>query len=159
MPVSRPPDTTDKEGVTRHQFVAGQKTHGIEVVPRRKQGRNGEIAQAEFGAMVEWDIGIGRGLFVGCEFGVALAKHVVAGHVVVVPVGVENIGHVIAQLLDTRCELIRVVAGIDYRTLPACFISNEIAEVAVTTGVNLFKNHLAHLLSNDIPLSPACQTH
>lgn len=60
-----------------------------------------------------------------------------AGHVVVVPVGVENIGYVIAQLLDTRGELIRVVAGIDDRTLPAGFIANEIAEVAVTTSGGL----------------------
>src|SRR5438132_6655495 len=77
-------------------------------------------------------------------------EDVIPSDMIVMRMGVENIGDFESKILDTRLEFARVVPWIDHRTQAALFIANKAAKIPIASGIDLFKNH-ALLLHPDPP--------
>ena len=108
---------------------------------RREQHLHGIGADLYGAAVLQPDIGIDPGLLVGRKLRAVLVENVVARHVVVVRVGVEDMRDPQAQLLHARLHLRGVVSGVHDRARTACLVANQVAEVAVAARVNLLENH------------------
>src|SRR5262245_49799130 len=102
--------------------------------------------------MVQLDVRVDPCLFVGCQLYVILVEDAVASHVIMMGVGIEDVGHLESQGLDPRLKFARVIAWIDHRTQAAVFIADEIAKIAIPSGFNLLENHVLLLP----PGRPSC---
>jgi hypothetical protein len=138
----RAPDAPHEERVTGDEFtIIDEETDRIEIVARREQDLDGHFADLQLMAMVELDIRFDSGVFICRELDITSVEDVIASHVIVVGVGVENVGDFEPERLHTGCQFGSLVAGVDHSTQPTLFIANQIAKIAISSSINLLKNH------------------
>jgi hypothetical protein len=143
------PDASDEERVTSDELaIVDEEADRIQVMPRREQDLDGDFAELQLMTMVKLDIRFDSGVFIRRELDITSAEDVITSYVIVVGVGVKNIGDFESELSHTCCQFVSLVAWIDHRTQPALFIPNEIAKIAISPRINLLKNHCFFLLES-----------
>jgi hypothetical protein len=141
------PDASHEERVTGDKLtIVDEEADRIEIVARGEQDLDGNFADLQLMAMVEIDVRFDSGVFICGELDITSAEDVIASHVIVVRVGVENVNDFEPEPLHACCQFGSVVAWVDHRTQPTLFIADEIAKIAISSSIDLLKNHCALLL-------------
>jgi hypothetical protein len=88
----------------------------IQVMARCEQDLDGDFAELQLMTMVELDIRFDSGFFIRRELDIAGAEDVIARHVIVVGMGVEDIGDFEPECFDAGRQFGSFVAWIDHCT-------------------------------------------
>src|SRR5262249_44344432 len=117
-------------------------------MPWGEQDLDALLAELDHIPVVELDVRVDSRFFVGGQLHVALVEDAVASYVIMMRVGIEDIGHLESQVLDPRFEFARIITWVNHRAQAAVFIADEIVKFAIPAGLNLLENHALLLPSS-----------